>query len=178
MNRLPHYIATSIIAAIVAACSSTRRIPPGDALYTGATIKIEDSLLKGKKKKELREDLSKLTRPRPNKKILGIRFKLFSYNLAGNTQKEKGLRGWLKNKVGEPPVLLSSVDPEWNIKMLQNSLENRGYFKASVFGNTAVKNKKATATYTTRPSVQYTINEVHFDADSSKLQQAVAASVT
>jgi len=177
MNRF-HYIAALIIAAIVAACSSTRRIPPGDALYTGATIKIEDSLLRGKKKKELKEDLSKLTRPRPNKKILGIRFKLFAYNLAGNTQKEKGLRGWLKNKVGEPPVLLSSVDPDWNTKMLQNSLENRGYFKASVFGDTAVKNKKATATYTTRPNVQYTINEVHFDPDSSKLQQAVAASVT
>src|SRR5262245_2487783 len=173
-----YYIVTLIMAVIIASCSSTRKIPPGDALYTGATIKIEDSLLNGKKKKALKEDLSSLTRPRPNKKILGIRFKLFAYNLAGNTQKETGLRGWLKNKVGEPPVLLSSVDPEWNIKMLQNSLENRGYFKASVYGDTAVKNKKASATYTARPSVQYTLHEVHFDPDSSSLQQTVAASAT
>ena len=173
-----NYIITIMIAAVAAACSNTRNLPPGDALYTGATVKIEDSILRGKKKKDLREDLSTLTRPRPNKKILGIRFKLFMYNLAGKTDKEKGIKGWLRNKVGEPPVLLSSVDPDWNIKMLQNSLENRGYFKATAYGDTVVKNKKARATYTTRPSVQYTINEVNFYNDSSDLQQTIAASAS
>jgi outer membrane protein assembly factor BamA len=166
------------MAAIAAGCSNTKKIPPGDALYTGATIKIEDSLLNAKKRNALKKDLATLTRPRPNKKILGIRFKLFAYNLAGNTTKETGIRGWLKHKVGEPPVLLSTVDPEWNIKMLQNSLENRGYFKASVYGDTAVRNKKASATYTARPSVQYMINDVVFEPDSSSLQQTVAASAT
>lgn len=177
MNR-NNYFVWLIIAVLVAACSNTRNLPPGEALYTGAHVKIEDSLLNAKEKKALRRDLSTLTRPRPNKKILGIRFKLFAYNLAGNTKKEKGLRGWLKNKVGEPPALLSDVDPELNIKLLQNSLENRGYFKATVFGDTIVKNKKASAHYVARPDVQYTIHEVNFEQDSSKLQQTIAASAS
>ena len=173
-----NYIVAILITVVIAACSNTRNLPPGEALYTGATVKIEDSILGGKKKRALRKDLSTLTRPKPNKKILGIRFKLFMYNLAGNTQKEKGIKGWLRNKVGEPPALLSSVDPDWNIKMLQNSLENRGYFTASVYGDTIVKNKKASATYTSRPGVQYTIHQVNFDKDSSTLQQTIAASAS
>jgi len=159
---------------LVASCNNLKKIPAGDALYTGATVKIDSSELKKKDKKSLASDLHSLLRPRPNKKILGMRFKLSMYNLAGNPKKENSIRGWMKNKLGEPPVLLSQVDLERNIKILQNTLENTGYFQALVEGDTTVKGKKASATYTAYTGPRYHIRETHFDTTGGVIAQAIA----
>src|SRR5690242_19807275 len=163
---------------LVTSCSNTRHLPPGDALYLGARVKVNAPNKSGHQKRELAEDLGKITRPRPNKTILGVRFKLWAYNLAGNPKKKTGLRGWLKYTVGEPPVLLSEVKLDYNEKVLQNTLENRGYFHAQVTGDTVVRRKKAKATYNVEAGVQYVINEVNFDKDSSVLQQKINETVS
>ncbi len=175
MTKFYLYYCLLISAAVTIGCSTTRSVPDGDALYTGATVKITDKDMKSKKKKNLRSTLSALTRPKPNKKILGIPFKLMMYNLAGNPKKENSPRGWLKYKLGEPPVLLSSVSIDRNEKVLQSELENTGYFKAEVRGDTTIRKKKAHATYTVTAGPQYTINEVAFETDSTDLGRAIGA---
>lgn len=155
-----------LFALLFTSCNNLKKLPPGDALYTGATVKIDSTPLRKKAKNELESELESLTRPKPNKKILGMRFKLSMYNLAGNPKKENSLRGWLKNKVGEPPVLLSDVDLERNIKVLQNTLENTGFFHALVEGDTIVKNRKAEAEYRVQTGPRYYIRNVDFDSTS------------
>jgi outer membrane protein insertion porin family len=168
-----HFLFFAAIILVLASCSNTRKIPDGDALYLGANVKLDGPDMSRKKKRGLADEMEDITRPRPNKTILGIRFKLFMYNLAGNPKKKTSFRGWLKYTVGEPPVLLSEVKLDYNEKVLQNTLENRGYFHAQVNGDTTVRRKKARATYAIQTGVQYTINEVNFDKDSSILQQRI-----
>ncbi|MBX2922715.1 MAG: BamA/TamA family outer membrane protein [Chitinophagaceae bacterium] len=156
------------------ACSTTRSVPAGDALYTGASVDIEDKAATKKERKRLETELSELARPLPNKKILGIPFKLMIYNMAGNPKREKSLSGWLKYKVGEPPVLLSKVSLDYNTKVLQSTLENQGYFKSSTLADTTVKNKKASATYTVTTGVRYTIHSIELPKDSSALQRCIS----
>lgn len=151
----------------MASCSNTRKLAPGEALYLGATIKLDAPDLGRRQKKDMRSELEGLTRPRPNKKFLGMRFKLWAYNLAGNPKKRNSPAGWLKYTVGEPPVLLSDVRLDYNEKVLRNFLENHGYFHADVTSDTTIRNKKARAIYTTKPGPQYTINEVQFEQDST-----------
>lgn len=155
------YISILILILLMASCSATKKVPQGDALYMGATIKFDSSGLSAKKRKAMRSDLGGLTRPRPNKRFLGIPFKLLFNNIK------------LLRKKGEAPVLLSDVNLEHNDKVLQSSLENRGYFIAAVTGDSVVKRKKAWAVYTVRPGPQYTINEVSFEKDSSVLQKTI-----
>lgn len=172
--RIVTYACSAIVCAfVIASCNNLKKLPPGDALYTGATVKIDSTSLKKKDKKGLESELQSLTRPKPNKKILGMRFKLSMYNLAGNPKKENSLRGWLKNKVGEPPVLLSDVNLERNIKVIQNTLENTGFFQANVQGDTIVKNKKAEAQYSVQTGERYYVRNVSFDT-SSVVQKAIA----
>lgn len=155
--------AVLVLALLVAsACNVTKNVPANDALYTGATVKIESDTLGNKKKAPIRTRLQALARPRPNSRILGIPLKLHIYNLGGFFKK------W-----GEPPVLLSSLNLENNAKILQNNLENTGYFRAQVLGDTIVNNKKARAVYTARPGPQYTISTVNFQSDSSDLLKAI-----
>lgn len=153
---------------LLAACSNTKKLPKDEKLYTGATVKISGTDdLTARERKVLRSDLQGLTRPKPNSRILGLRLKLSIYNFFG-TKKENSFFGRLKNKLGEPPVLLSSVDLEHNEKVLQNHLENRGFFKAKVNGDTIIKAKRASAEYTVVAGNQYHINNVQFESDSSQ----------
>ncbi len=156
------------------ACSPTKHLPPNEKLYTGARVDVIGPDLTARQKKVLRSDLTGLTRPKPNTRFLGLRLKLSIYNVFHN-KKPNSFWGKLRDKFGEPPVLLSEVDLEQNIKLLQNHLENKGWFHARVTGDTVVKRKLAHASYRAETGNQYKIASVTFPSDSSELSQTIAA---
>ncbi len=161
---------TKIITAILfitiaTACNVTKRLPEGEKLYTGATVKIKGDHLKKKEKKQLKDDLKTFITPKPNSSILGIKFKLWVYQVAGTPKKEKGIKHWLKTKVGEPPVLASSINLEKTADILSNRLQNEGYFQAVATGDTVAKEKKVHANYTATPGIQYIIRKVVMPQD-------------
>ena len=161
------------IAMIVfASCNTTKLVPKGDALYTGASIKVEDSILSKKEKNKIKDQTEHLPRPLPNSKFLGIPFKLILYNMAGDTSKHNFIRKFLR-KLGQPPVLLSSVRLDYNSKVLQNYLQNIGYFQAEASGDTIVKKRKGHAYYTVAPGLVYTMDTIAFKTDSSALGRAL-----
>lgn len=169
MNRQSFIQAMAIVTMVtgMVSCSNTKYLPAGESLYTGATVKVDGPTVNRKQRKVLRSDLEALTRPRPNRKMLGMRIRLLAYNLAGNPKKETSLRGKMKYKFGEAPVLLSSVSLEKNAEILANTLDNRGYFRSTVTTDTVVKRRKATAIYKVNAAPQYTINAVAYEMDSS-----------
>jgi outer membrane protein assembly factor BamA len=172
VKGIRNYIALIIICSLFAACSSTRHLPPGEKLYTGATIDVNGTATI-REKKVLTEDLGGLTRPKPNTKFLGMRIKLWLYNLFRN-KKENSFFGRIRDKNGEPPVLLSQVDLEQNVKVLQSHMENKGYFLAKVTGDTVVRRKRGHARYNVVAGDQYKIAAVSFPVDSSELAKAIA----
>jgi outer membrane protein insertion porin family len=181
MKITMHYYLFILISCILlCACSNTRHLPPNEKLYVGASVDLSGPNLSVRQKKTLRSDLEGMTRPRPNSKFLGMRIKLSFYNLFHN-KKPNSFFGKLRDKWGEPPVLLSQLDLERNIKVLDNHLENKGFFQAKVTGDTVIRRKKARAKYKAETGNQYIINTVHFPADSSDLslniQQTIANSL-
>lgn len=169
------FIIGVVACFFMAACSTTRHLPEGDKLYTGASISVSGASTV-REKKVLQEDLEGLSRPKPNSKFLGIRFKLLLYNLFRN-KKENSFFGKIRDKNGEPPVLLSQVDLDHNRLVLQNHVENKGYFRAKVTGDTVVRRKKAHAKYQVEAGPQYKIATVHFPDDSSDLVVAIRQSM-
>lgn len=164
-------MATALTAGMLS-CNNTKYLPANESLYVGAEVKIEAADMKKGKKKGIRKELQALTRPKPNSSILGLRPKLWLWNIGGTPKKKISVRRLLKN-LGEPPVLLSDVNVETNNKVLQNNLENTGYFRSIVTGETQIKNRRAKAIYTAATGPQYTINQVVFQNDSSLLQKAI-----
>jgi len=142
-------------------------------LYTGAEVKINpDSSTKIDDQKQVKSDLEAKTRPRPNKSILGIKYKLGIYNLAGEPKKAKGFRNWLRKK-GEPPVLLSEVKLKYNNDVLTSYLISEGYLQAVVTGDTVVKEKKGKAIYTANTGNRYRINKINFPPDTGALTKII-----
>ncbi|MDB5118052.1 MAG: BamA/TamA family outer membrane protein, partial [Mucilaginibacter sp.] len=135
MTRLS-YILIILFAVFISACSTTKYLAPGQKLYTGAEVKITDKTnTKSSDAKAVTSELEDLLRPQPNTTILGLRYKLWIYDKT-RTNKVRGLKHYLNTHLGEPPVLVSSVDLEKNASILQNRLQNKGYFIAQVNGDT------------------------------------------
>ena len=158
----------SLIALLfIYGCSNTKYLPEGDMLYVGGEVKVKDTIMSRKQRKALEKELEPLLRPKPNSKILGLRPKLWIYNIAGEPKKDRGFRYWLRNKVGEPPVLFSQVDLDYNADVLQNYAENKGYFKAITTADSTSRNRRAKALYEVTPKRQYTIRKVIYPGDSA-----------
>lgn len=160
--KIPAYI--SLIVLIAASCTK-KLVPENDTLYTGSTVKIENAKnMNAKQQKALKNELQQMIRPVPNTKFLGMRLKLavYSWPLVGK-------------RIGEPPVLTSSMNFQRNNEILQNRLENRGFFKAGVTWDSATKNRKTTGTFTARVEEQYIIRSISFPTDSSELSRNIAA---
>ena len=155
-------------------CSETRSLQEGQYLYDGAKIRIDAKpRIKKSERNALMEELEDLVRPKPNGSFLGIRVKLLLYNLAG-APNGKGLRYWIREHLGEPPVLASYSVMEKSRAVLQNRLENRGYFKDTVLLDTTYKGRKMRAKYTARIGDQYKIRNVVYPNDPDSLSQQIA----
>ncbi|MBE9584367.1 BamA/TamA family outer membrane protein [Mucilaginibacter sp. JRF] len=163
-----------VLCIFLSACSNTKYLQPGQKLYTGGKVKIVDNdSLKKSDRKALEADLTPMLRPKPNSSLLGLRFKLYIYNKT-RTNKTKGFKHWLNTKFGEPPVLASQVNLEKNSQILQNRLQNKSYFQATVSGDTISKNKTASAEYTVSTGPAYKIRSVTFPKGNESLDTAIA----
>lgn len=167
--RINQFLLLLIAALIFSACSNTKYLAEGELLYTGASVKVKGDSLSSKSTAYFEENLEGLVRPRPNSSILGLRPKLWFYNIAGEPKKDKGFKYWLKNKMGEPPVLFSQVDMDYNTKLIQNYIENKGFFNAKTSADSSASGKKATSTYTVQLGARYIIDSVRFPNDSIPL---------
>ena len=162
-----------LVAIIFSACSATKHLPANDALYKGAEIKL-DKIADSNKihTRQLKSELNELLRPEPNATVLGMPLEVMMHNFF-YTEKKKGLTAWLQRILGEPPVLASSVNLEKNRQILENRLENKGFFSATVSVDTVVNNKKMKATYIAGLNQQYRIRSVHFPADTGNLYEII-----
>ena len=167
------YLLIAGFSAIIFSCSNTKFLKEGQMLYTGAEIKIESDTIPKKQKKQLKENLEENLTPKANSTFLGLRPKLYFYNITKEPTKDKGFRYWMKYKLGEPPVLLGDVDQEFNKDIIVNYSENKGYFNARAKYDTVAKNKKAKVVYTLNPGARYLISNVKFPEDSSIVNQEI-----
>ncbi|UIR54701.1 BamA/TamA family outer membrane protein [Sphingobacterium sp. SRCM116780] len=155
------------LGLFIASCSTTKNLKEGESLYVDGHIDIESDTISKEHKKALSTHLEEVLMPKPNKSILGWRYKLAFNNMAGNDSIQKGfIRKQLK-KWGEEPVLLSDVNREYNENLIRNRLENMGFFNAEVKSDTTIEKKEATIHYIATPNLIYKIKSVKFDLDSS-----------
>ena len=173
LNLYCKYVLVSGFSAAVVSCSNTKFLKQGQLLYTGANIKVENDSLSKKEKEALKSALEENLTPKPNSSFLGLKPKLYAYNITSEPKKEKGIKYWLKYKFGEKPVLLGDVDREFNKDIVENYSENKGYFNAKAKYDTVSKNKKAKVIYTVNPGTRYIISNVKFVKDSSLVNNEI-----
>lgn len=121
-----------LIMILAAACSTTKRLEPGEVLYTGVKKFKVNTYDNEKLEGELKSQLNKAINVPPNNPLYSPYYRtpfpigLWVYNNWNDSA--KGLKGWLYRKLVSEPVLISTVKPEVRTQMLEQILDNNGYF--------------------------------------------------
>lgn len=146
-----------LAALLLAGCSTTRRLAPGEVLYTGVhRIRIEpDSgvVLQSEAEAAARSPLSVA----PNNPLYAPRLRtplpigLWAYNYL-YTPKERGFKYWLYRRLAKEPVLISKVQPSLRSQVAVQALENYGYFGSRATDSLLYRKRgrKARVDYTLR----------------------------
>jgi outer membrane protein insertion porin family len=150
------------VAIVLSGCQGTKFLKEGETLYTGSKINFETQGRRVGRKKVIEKELQDLIIPKPNSKVLGMRPGVWFYYAAGTPKKKKGLRSFIKNKLGQPPVLMKDVNPERTAKVLEGQLFNEGYFKSSVSAETRTKKKEGKVIYTVKISRPYRLDSIKY----------------
>lgn len=148
-------VAVGLLSA--AACSTVRRIPEGEVLYTGVKkLRIQpDSgvVLSTAAEEAARQPLSVA----PNNPLYSpwlrtpLPIGLWAWNYC-YTPREKGFKYWFFKRLAKEPVLLSKVQPGLRTQVAEQALANFGYFGSSVSDSLRYRKhgRKAKVDYTLR----------------------------
>jgi outer membrane protein insertion porin family len=144
-----------------AGCSGTKFLKENESFYTGGDVKLKPQG-KVNRKKSIKKKLEEYITPKPNTVILGSRPGVWFYYKAGTPKKNKGLKHFIKTKLGQPPVLMSDVKPEQVAKTLGGQLYNNGYFGSKVDYRVKTKHKKSRVIYTVKLFPEYRLKEINY----------------
>jgi outer membrane protein insertion porin family len=164
-----------ICLTLFSGCTGTKFLKKGESFYAGAEIKINTEI-KVAGQKRVKSKLQELITPKPNPTILGSRPSVWFYYKAGIPKKKKGFKNFMKTKLGKPPVLVSDATPDKTATILQNQLNNDGYFKSTFSHEVNTTRKKSTVIYTVeleRPFRLRKINYLSFDTTNKLLQKII-----
>lgn len=170
-------VAAAMVVLLLSACSGTRHLPPDETLYVGTRdLSLRKVPSDGW---SIRQNFGKKAEAYwviwdlPNGDLFGfpnvrfVPFRLICYNWF-YTEKQQGFSHWMMNNFGEPPVLLSTIDPDLKTRKIINVFENYGHF-GTTGTNTITYNrnrKKASVRYHFNIPRAYTYRNVHHLSDS------------
>ncbi|MCC5931102.1 MAG: BamA/TamA family outer membrane protein [Cyclobacteriaceae bacterium] len=153
-------------------CTGLRKIPEGDALYTGMQLKfLTDTTIV--KRFQLSNALEDVAEPTPNTKLLFMRPFLAIYNSVGEPSKDRGIKYFLKYKLGEEPVYLSDIAIQNTARLMENRMYHNGYFNARTDFKIHRKRKTASIDYEIEPGAPYRIDTIGFQFDDDALGREI-----
>ena len=173
-------LAFGAMALLMAACSTTRRIPEGEQLYVGLKD-VDIHAPEGQKvPRGVSSQIEEAVAVPPNNAIFKspkyrwpFPLGLWVYNNWNNPP--KGLKHKLYEKLVAEPVLVSDVRPELRSKMIDETLDNNGYFRGNAtYEVLTQKNpKKAKIRYNVSTGPAFTLNRIELLPDTSVLNHMI-----
>ncbi len=154
-------------------CSVQKHLPEGTFLYNGASVKITKTSDYTAGTRTLKKSLQGITFPKKNRMILGYPYKVGIWYAMGEPRRKTGLKSWLKNWLGEPPELSSTLKLKSNEENILAYVENRGHFKSGVSSSTTTKGYKMNVLYDVVLARPYMIDSVGWTLDSSMISRDI-----
>ncbi len=166
---------------MVAGCSTTKRLASDQVLYTGVKkIDIQAADSAQKLPSDVVSEVEQNLSVKPNNPLYSPYIRtpfpigLWAYN-AFYTDKERGLKHWLYNRLAKKPVLISDVKPDIRTKMVRDILDNNGYFGSSTtYEQLLQKNpKKARLRYQIRVAPPWHYDSIAYPEPVSPLTRTL-----
>lgn len=122
-----------LLLFFLSACSTTKNLPEGEVLYTGSSTVIENRSDTKVGEIALTEVDAALAKNPSTKLFNFIPFPLPVWVYNDFVKYKKGFGKWIYNRLAaDPPVFISTVNPEVRVKVATNLLHDYGYFNGKV----------------------------------------------
>lgn len=180
IKRVASSLLLTALIALLAGCSTTRRIPEGEQLYVGLKnvnihspegVKVPGGVV---------SQINEAVDVPPNNAIFKspkyrwpFPLGLWVYNNWNNPP--SGLKHKLYEKLVAEPVLVSGVRPSLRTRMIDETLDNNGYFRGNAtYEILTQKNpKKAKILYTVNTGPAFTLNDIELLPDTCTLNHLI-----
>ena len=116
-----YLLSIGLLLLIASSCGVRRFIPKDERIYKGATIKVTKNPETKTKTSSLKSTIKLAAKPSRNKFLFGQPYKVWWWYVIGEPKHEKAFRAFLRQKLGEPPVFASRVNPKRRLKIWNHS---------------------------------------------------------
>jgi outer membrane protein assembly factor BamA len=161
---LRHFLFAALIILVITSCNPTKYVPKGESLLIENNIKINNDSIK-------RSEITPYIKQKPNKKIFGVRFHLWLYDLS-NIEKEKWPHNWLRN-IGEEPVIFDPYATTKTKEQIKTYLASKGFFDGQVLETIETANRKSKVFYNIDVKPAYTIRNLKYEIADTILTETV-----
>ncbi len=175
-TKISRIVEVLILAALLAACASTKHVPDGQLLLDKVNINILD---KENESGINKQELTNYLRQTENHKVLGgFKMQLAIYNMSGKDS-TNWFNKWIR-RVGAPPVIYDSTLTMASESQLQRALTNKGYLKNTVTSEVQLnpKKKKARVDYNITLNQPYRIRSISYDIKNDSLRELILGDTT
>ena len=157
-----------VIALVLSSCSVTRHLPEDAYLLNQVKIISQEE-------PKVVPSLKSKVRQRPNIRTFGIvRLPMRLYAMSG--KKDNWVNRTLRN-IGEEPRVYNDTLVQKSCEVMELTLVNQGYLKATVQAETSYKKHKAEVKYYAHPGRRYNVTSIqYFCMDSVMLDHVFADS--
>lgn len=142
---------------LLSSCGLDRYLAEDEYLLNKAKVQGEPS--------EYTEEMQLLINPKPNSRFLGLsRVRMRTYIFADN-DRQRGLKAFLRDRVGEKPTLLDSTALVFSARQMENFLFNKGYFDNDVTYRVCYpgqKRLKGNVSFCVQTGPRYTLGDIQY----------------
>lgn len=161
----------SLLLFLCTACNVQRFVPANEKLFNGSSLRLKSDF-KVDGRADLKKELEALLKPKANQKVLGARIKLWAYFKSHTPGTKKFVRKY-GEKYGEKPVYYSQVDTARTKSLIQNRLENRGYYASKITAEVHLHKNTAGVHYKVDLSQPYRLQTYSYLGDTFDLSKKI-----
>jgi outer membrane protein insertion porin family len=170
-----------LVLATATGCNNRKYLREGEHLVVRNTVHFDSTA--GKEATALKYNLSNLVLQKPNEKLFRLfRTRLWFHNRFDtpcrkqerNPKKQCRFKYWLRDKIGQPPVLYDTVQTQKTVESMRNFLHGRGFFDAQIAPSVSFQGKYAQVHYTVLPGRRLLIDSLTVSSPDTALLAYVA----
>lgn len=159
---------TSVLMAM-SGCNVAKHLPEGAVLVTKNKVELTGTNAQTDAS-TVRYRMETVVKQKPNQRILFIfPFRLWLNQTFRNACSTCGIRKWIRDKAGEPPVLYDASLTQKSIRDMKKVMASYGYYNPEVRIDSIVKKRRISVSYHVSAGPELIVDSLAFDTSDSLL---------
>jgi len=147
------FVRNIVLFLLLTGCTANKYLAPGEKYFEGQAVEYTED--EANIPKDLKASMLSGLGPDPTRRFFISRPGTWIYNQIDTVTKKKGLKHFIKNRLGTDPSLFSGVNLEKNRAIIESRMQAGGFFRAEVGYKLDTTRHRAAVIYLVTPNQPY-----------------------